>query len=136
MRETSSRSSSRRAHLPHLPIDHFARPLRPRRRSGLHAQGRKRAADRVQGIAQLVRERGEKFVLAPIGLAQRDLDVLAIGDVGVGADDGAHPAVFIEQRSRAAVYAAHRTVRANQLVFDVLAWQRGAGGFVHRQLFG
>ena len=48
---------------------------------GLHAQQLERAADRRQRIAQLVREHGQEFVLAPVGLAHRLQVTFALGQV-------------------------------------------------------
>ena len=67
----------------HLALDHrrssSAASARWRRGSAQISQG---VADRRQRVAQLVRERGEELVLAPVRLAQRLFLPPALGDVG------------------------------------------------------
>ena len=67
-------------HLPDLAIDDFVAPallrLGRRRRLGNEC----RLSYGSKGIAQLVRERREKFILAPIGLAQRRFRRFAMAD--------------------------------------------------------
>jgi hypothetical protein len=46
-----------------------------------------RVAQRRQGIAQLVRERREELVLAPVGLAQLLLRAVRLGEVEALAED-------------------------------------------------
>ena len=58
-------------------------------------------ADRRQRIAQLVRERGEELVLAPVGVAQRFFGHPAIVDVRACADPLAHASIAAEYRRRA-----------------------------------
>ncbi len=46
-----------------------------------HAQDVQRVADRGERIAQFVRQRREKLVLSTVGIAQRLLDLVTLGDV-------------------------------------------------------
>ncbi len=68
-------------HLRDLPIDDVAAPDHLRVALGGAAQHLDRIADRRERVAQLVRERRDEVVLLAIGLAQRLLGVLALGDV-------------------------------------------------------
>ena len=94
MRETSSRSSTRRTMCADLPL-HHARAARSTRSSPApaHAQHVQRVADRRQRIAQLVRQHRQELVLAAVGLAQRLLGALALGDVDHRADEAEEAAV-------------------------------------------
>jgi hypothetical protein len=58
-------------HVRELAVHHVARARRHRRQFAHPAQDLQPRADRRQRIAQLVRERGDEFVLAPVGLAPR-----------------------------------------------------------------
>src|SRR5690349_19457703 len=121
------------SHLLHLAIDHFAWPRHAGLNLRLQTQYRERAADGIERITQLVRERGEELVLLLVGRAQRELDMLLLSDIGVCTDYGPHSAVLIEQRCRAAIDDALGAVTTGDLVFDSLAGNTGACRFVHRQ---
>ena len=64
------------------------------------AQRVQRVADRRQRVAQLVRERRQELVLAPVGLAQRVLDPLALADVDHRAAEAEEGAVGCAARRR------------------------------------
>ena len=71
--------------LPDLPLHH--RPGLARRSSGSRGQSEdlQGVADRGQRVAQLVGQRRQELVLAAVGLPQRLLGPLALGDVAVAA---------------------------------------------------
>ena len=72
MRETSSRSSTRRARCVDLALDDLARrAAASARRCRRGAKISLRVADRRERVAQLVGEHREELVLAPVGLAAR-----------------------------------------------------------------
>ena len=72
-------------HLRDLTVDDVARVGGDVRRR-VRLETLQREADRCQRIAQLVRERGQEFVLALVGIHQRVLGSLQFVDVGGGAD--------------------------------------------------
>ena len=78
-------------HVVDLPVHDLERRLE--RSLGLRQRQRlQRVANRRERIAQLVRQRGQELVLAPVGLLQRGIGALAGADVARdfrGADDAA-----------------------------------------------
>ena len=88
-------------HQQHLAVDQVARPGQVGVRGVGHAHDLHGVTDRRQRIAQLVGERGEEFVLAPVALAQRLLGHDAVGDVDGHATDAARLAVGAEDRELA-----------------------------------
>ena len=95
-----------------LPVDHLARLFQLARQRPEHAHHRGRIADRRERVAQLVRQRGEEFVLAAVGFAQRLLGFALGRDVGVGAEPLHHLAVLVLERLRAGQEMAEPAVRA------------------------
>jgi hypothetical protein len=82
-------------HVRDLAIDHVAGPRHGRLRRPEPAQDVDGVADRGEGVAQLVGEDGQKFVLAPVGLAERLLGLALGGDVGVGPEPPLHLAGIV-----------------------------------------
>ena len=76
-------------HLVDLAVDDLAAPLQLGFRRSLPLEDRHRVADRRERVAQLVGERGQELVLAPVGVAQRLLHLLALVDVEGDADPAA-----------------------------------------------
>ena len=93
MRETSSRSSTSRTRCrlwrSRVSSTRSGPPGPPGPRRS--AQQLQAADDRRQRVAQLVGQRGQKLVLAAVGLPQRLLHAHPLGDVGVGAEPAARP---------------------------------------------
>ena len=75
-------------HVMHLPVDDLARRAHvfPGGIAGLEQVHR--VADGRERIAQFVRQGRQEFVLAPVRVDQRALEILALGDVARGAGDG------------------------------------------------
>ena len=97
-------------HLAHLPVDHLL-GADLRRRLGREPQHGHRVLDRGERIAQLVRERGEELVLAPVLLAQHGAVAHAF-DVGPAAfDDVVHQRHLVRRSSCAASPGARPSSR-------------------------
>ena len=72
-------------HVVDLALHELAHPLRVRMVACCEPQDVQRIADRSERIAQLVREDRQELVLAAVGLLERLLGALAIGDVALDA---------------------------------------------------
>ena len=73
--------------VPDLALDDLASPPRVVRRRGRRLEELRGDADRGERVAQLVRERGEELVLAPVGEAQGLLGLAPVEELtDVGAD--------------------------------------------------
>ena len=100
MRDTSSRSSTRRIKVTQLPLHHVEGALAVAADTAGMLHQVQRVAHRRQRVAQLVREHREELVLLPVGLgqlvdalAQLVLQALALGDVAHDAGEVALAAV-------------------------------------------
>ena len=85
-------------HALHLARDDFAAPLALPFVRGIRIEDAHGIADRRQRIAQLVRERGEEFILAAVGFEQRALGVLEAADVEIDAGPALDAAGFVADR--------------------------------------
>ena len=99
MRATSSRSSTSRTICADLALHDLARGGRHLLIVAGGAQDVEARADRRERVAQLVRERGEEFVLAAIGLLQRLHRAHALGDVD--AESVQHRRLAVRRRTAA-----------------------------------
>jgi hypothetical protein len=93
-----------------------------------------RVANRRERVAQFVREGGEEFVLAAIGLAQDGFDLRAFGHVDADADAAADRAVPIVERLDVVLDVHDRAVGARD-VDDVGHVRAMRHRILHRQLF-
>ena len=119
-----------------LPAEHVERRREQRlgRRRELHELHRVR--DRRERVAQLVRERRQELVLAPVGLAQRLLAADALGEVDADADAAADAVRFVEERPGMDHHLPRRPVRAVDLDLGVVHRDAARNAGVHRQLGG
>ena len=80
-----------------------------------------------------MRQGGQELVLPAVGVAQRDLRQLAIGQVDADADAAVDLAVRVEQRLHVVLHVDNAAVGADDL--DLVAHERAVGDRVlHRQL--
>jgi hypothetical protein len=132
MRDTSSRSSTNPHHLVELPLHHVARVAREVGALVGELEQREAVAQRRERVAQLVRERGEELVLAPVGGTQRllgaaPLDHLALQRpvrrldlVGAATHLGEHRVERVDQRADLVVARPAHAQREVALLDDAL----------------
>ena len=92
-----------------------------------------RIPNRRERIAQLVRQRGQEFILSPIRFAQHVFSAVAFGHVEADAHTPGDVTVTVVQRLDVVLDVPHRAVRAGDL--DDVGHVRAMGhGVLHRQL--
>ena len=99
------------AQVGHLPFDDFLRPAHARLIQLQTAEDMGGIADRRQRVSQFMRQHGEEFILAPVGVEQVEFGLLHAGDIGHDAQHAGAGSILGIVEAAASTHPVNRFIR-------------------------